>query len=676
MGNLTRILFLSLFLFSFSVQGIGIKRIFFPDNDTMIFKLSAIQEKDLTLDENVLPVTRDPITFYNNLEIYEGREVLYVFYETVIDMLRSNTIITLYQSHDFDNSVSSLKSDNSDISLIGSTVLNDPVDKIISFIKQQNLDNDMKFLIFTYLLHNEKISDKDILKFIDFMKLPNDFVFKGKNLNRLEYDSTTPILSFYFSQRFASLNDKKSKEDMKILQQAIGRFFSRYKDLIERYSLTTFSHELVSSFRVSLIEKMIQEKKLNPKVRNFLGNTFLHSLGSNYYLKKRNWVDVITHLMKDSRINFNTKNMEGFTFLTALTESGFQFPIEFLVKNKKSDIFIKDIYNRSLFQIAAENKKYDVASYLYKKGGDKINQLSYLNSYVIDDFRYIILEPTSYFSSRFLTDPILETIQYKFQNDSVDLQNRINTFSNFTNLLDKIVSYYENQREHKLHNIFLDNKLLGMTLIALRNSNINFLKNIILEKPDIINTRIFADLIKADAKEGQESQNLGRVLLTDMLTEAIRYNQPESVKFVLDHIRGVDLDVGNVFNPLTTAIMTTFLIDYSNTTERAKSLKIINMLIDQNMKKIDLNFSDPSLHLKPIELAALAGLLNVVKKLHEEHGISLPFGEEGILGTGVDHVEIANFQGFKKLSLYYEKNFDKDYQDQMENLENCHKTFH
>ncbi len=323
-------------------------------------------------------------------------------------------------------------------------------------------------------------------------------------------------------------------------------------------------------------------------------------------------------------------------------------------------------------QIAAESLKYNIASYLYEKAGDQINELSYLNGYVTSTFQPVVLEPVSYFGLSFLTSPVLKTMKYKYGNNQ-HLLNEIN--SNFVNSIGNLAlsfTAYEDNRVDSLREIFLRQTILSHFLLALREGDTDSLKNIISKTPEIVDTVISRDLIEPN------SSSKVRVYLTDMLIESIRYNQPGSVKFILEHMKGTSLNIGDIMNPLTSAIMTSFLIEYNSEKEREKSLEIINMLIDQKSKEIDLR-TDSILNLKPIDLASIAGLVDVVKKLHEEHNIPLPIYENGILGTGVDHVDLAYSQGFKVLAQYYEQNIEgqeeADTSDELA-LKKCRETFH
>ncbi len=345
-------------LLSVSVYGTGIRKIYLPQTN-LIVKPSSIQEDKFTLSGGILPNPYDPVVFSYNLQAFHRNAKVKTVKHILTDMLRTDTVFTLFQTRHFDDSMASLESsgEGKGESLVIPYSLGNSIDEIRASVEKQNFSHDMRFLIFTHFLYDQKISDEDVLKLFDSINLPKDFIFTGKSLNILENHSENFLIDFYFKNQSGSLN-KEEQKNLKINLDIVRRFLMD-KKMMDKYFLTTPSHEISASFRVELIEQMIQQGKLNFKVKDDIGNTFLHVLGSNKHLKKENWINIITHLAEDASVDFDMKNEEGFTFLTVLTSSGFKEPLEYLVNLRGGGRYFYQRYLQS-FSFADSSRKFKI----------------------------------------------------------------------------------------------------------------------------------------------------------------------------------------------------------------------------------------------------------------------------------------------------------------------------
>ena len=482
------------------------------------------------------------------------------------------------------------------------------------------------------------------------------------------------ILDDYFKSEYSGKKDltpEKHEIWKQIMQNQVrayikNLFESADVNNLDRYTLTSFSHEIAASPRVKLIARMIRNKKLNPYLRNELGDTFLHTLALNPHLKSGDWEQIISYLNEDSRIDFNIQNKEGMNFIMLLPMSNHQKAIEILLETtfEKIDLYAKDIYGRSSFQIASEYKSYDIASSLYLAGGNKMNDLSLRNSYVAEKFRTVFLLPTSFFDLKLILDPILDTLKIKNTTRRRDTDDF---------LVKKIYEQYlytalNMDRSEKIRQHFLNQTLQGDTYISLVYSALregdSYSLNQLFPRERVIIDEYMGNYMSEkiiDPKTHKE-----RVLYEmHALIESIRYNQPQSVEFIMGRINMKRLFKLSrqyfFFDPLATAFMTSYLIPLDDYEAIKKNTKIINMLISDarsdkpipsEERRTYLQLSSQVAGLAPMEFAILKGLYQVVKTLHEDKGIPLPFNKK-ILNTDIKYSEFIRYNGPSDLEGYY-----------------------
>ena len=667
------LIFLIFLSFPASVQG-AIKRIVSLNRPVMYIP-SFYNERFLTLDGKKFPQIHDPVTYNQNINLLEANIKIRLVHDTFLSMIRLGAIAHLYSIQGLYDLSPKYESGSTvpGKNMLSSKQTSKDVDEIISFVQERdNISNDTKFIIFADLLHDPGISDKDVMKFIDFMNLPEDFIFTAKSLNVLNDNIS---LELFFKDELMEAEEQNGEitERTRALEKYAKEFNQKsVKTLIEddqrleKYNLTTFSHEIASSFRASLILKLIKEKRLNFKLQTQLGDYFMHELGHNIELTEEEWQETLSELSKDSRVDVNIQNYEGLTFLSYLIELGIEAPIRELVESYGGDVYLKDIYNRSVLQIASEHSRFSIADYLYQLAGNQLNEISYFNGFVTKNFESVILEPISYFDAQYILLPLVESIVNKYGNTSTAHQ-FIEDLENSLKLPIQDLEKYESIRAQLLQHVFLRGNLTTQILSAVRSGDVNFLQEVVSVKDlEVIDMYLKAQL------NDKSTGRLVEISTTHMLIEAIRYNQPESVKFLLSKM-DIDLFLNEsrsvLLDPLSIALMTSYLIDYEDSEEREKNLKIVNLLLDE--KKISTK-AQSFLGLEPMQLAVLTGALEVVKRLQKE-GIEPPEAEETILNTDITYSALASGKGFVGMAKYLEGLTKKRHG----NLSNpCNVVFH
>ena len=675
-------LFYSFFLlYSFFVQSSGIKT--WVDLNNQYDQPISFAESELTLEEKNLPEITGPVDFLNFTNLYEKNQLIHLAQDLLLETLRTGVATHILK---FLQSTGEIPNNSN---LLEKKLINSKkeyavdVDELIQSIKETKVSKSYQFIAFVDLLYDNSVSDGDIIKFIEFMDLPKDYAL---NTGELKFFQELKLLPGFFDKRFGGrdieLNILNKLEEMLYLD--VEWETTRNEDSVKKaiYSfvetsgarLTTLGHEIARSSRIDLINKFIREKRFNFKQVDAIQNTILHNLSQNLYIDGEHWRTIINDIKRTNPdVDFNVINNEGFAPITFLAERNLFDSLKVFHEKINADIYIKDIYGRSLFQIAAvnlprESVKADTIHYLYQQDTKgEMNKMNFLNQYVIKNYRPVVFKPISYFHVNFVTYHISDMLGV--------LHGKEIGLAKYKQLLDGVRDFQidlattEKLREDAISSVFLSkDTIFSHILSAIADGDVSFLKKAHESNPKDLNQYLSISVpsnlnkVKNSSEKTKSLSMQKRKIYgtTHFFLEAIRYNQPEVVKFMLDKIdilsltENRDPEKNTVMDPFIGAILTTQLIGLDDDGGRKKSEEIIDMLIEDERIPVE---GKMFVGLRPIEIASLLGRLDIIKLLHKKKDIFLPYGNIfiGKNSTGIEYSDLAFAQGYMKLFDYYNK---------------------
>lgn len=392
-------------------------------------------------------------------------------------------------------------------------------------------------------------------------------------------------------------------------------------------------------------------------------------MAQNKFLQEKDWGEIIKLLKANyPGINFDLKNRSGLTPLSLLSRQGMLHPIKVFLKKSEANIYALDFHGRTAFQIASANNRLDVASYLYDlshRDNKKMNPSNYLNSYVMKDFRYITFLPSSAFS---VYNKVFRSIESFIINEHGAENGKVQIVKMRSHIQDEVgfIDKEEKFRKKVLNDIILNGSLsksflarkMSEVILAIESGNIEYLKrNLKTITGETGNSHSsYFNVILTRREEPKEQT----IPLTHLFLEAIRSNYLEVVKLISEQTDVFQLteDIKGYktyfMDPLTVALLVSKTLDINDDKSIKENLEIINYLLDHDRFPID---EAGIFGLRPIELASILGLYDVVKRLHEEKKVNLPDGSILIrkVDLNISYLQLALSQEYFKLAQYYQK---------------------
>ena len=380
--------------------------------------------------------------------------------------------------------------------------------------------------------------------------------------------------------------------------------------------ITVLSHHLINTGDLSLLNQL-SDAKYDTSIKNLMNENILHAfIRLNIYrdLYRQppltNYQEFLETLAEYSQPIINEKEILGFTPLAEAVSLNDQTAVEVLI-NKESDLTTRDIFDRSLEDLAALQNNSQLLLYLKEntpvKQETEKSPVSTVPNTKKQNHKDVTTLNFQLFLKLLVNSMILEdTIQHPSE-----IQEAI-----YSSLLQNL-HFLETLRLDALSTVFYSGQLKDSAEIAQIFSAIS-------KKDSHFFTNMSDDQEQQLAIFLKQSQNGEALAITNFLLEAIRSSFLTAVQFISKKYKSfpfVQNEVSfNSIDPLSLSLITYASLDNKHPL-KSEAKTIVRFVADHIYSE-----ESSSLFVKtfpPITWAIFLGLLDEVKFLHEEKGMEL-----------------------------------------------------
>ena len=540
----------------------------------------------------------------------------------------------------------------------------------------------------------KNISDEELLKILEKWQITE---------NKAVYlqDYRVYFNNFFQVYMGSALTEETKQQTLSILKE-------------HKPPLTSLLHEAFNANRIRVFSYLLQNTQENINILNYVSQNIGHIVSSAPWTKGSAYLPL---LLSHPHINWNQQDFRGWTplFYAVLSSTDYSFPsVKLLLKQPQLNLDIVDHDRKSLLLISVETGKPHIAQFLHENGMPMPTYVNLQNSYMDQNFNIIKIEYKTMINLNNLVQP-LNWFNHRpsfvdFQSIDISQVNlppqEIWGQFKYYFLLHTLLSILQQEESHRHHYImpFLlerndKNSWIGQWIRAIYRGDHVKLTRLLSERDrSILEAPLFHvqhevthpyyqqallsfNLLQKTKEHGispESSKIIFELSVGSFLDEAIRANQPNSVRFFLSE--GVDPTLNRADILLRNSIITAMLIGdlfLPDPDSQKEHLRIMDLLM--NHPSVDRGFLRKEVipGLTYPDLASFKGHLPLLKQMSKK---GATVSKEGLLwDTKIALRNMAFAFGFLKTAEFVLK---EQVQSDPENLELkrelqvCQRAFH